>query len=148
MCLEYARALCIAHHEGMGSVGIGRLVSLALDPVLMPAGFQGGQYGDDGAGDLQIIFCAPHDEFSLRHGHLPPANQQQPDGTCVDLVVDIWADGTLGRLDLEGTSLAETLRGVGLLAHEDAVARVDGRLVAEGLPAIEAALRRLFGNAA
>ena len=130
----------------MTTEGIGRLVSRALDPVLVPEGFQGGQHGDDREGDVQIIFCAAHDDFSRRHPHLPQANQQQHAGTCVDLVVDIWADGTLVRLDLEGTSVAATLRHAGLVEEGEAVEQLRGRAVVESLPVIEPALRRLFGQ--
>lgn len=134
----------------MGAVRTGRLVSAVLDPVLVPAGFQGGQYGeggDDQERDAQVIFCAGHDEFSDRHSGLPQANQQESGGTCVDLVVEVRADGTLARLDFEGTSLEETLRRVGLVADSEAVARVGGRPMTESLPVIEAALRRLFDDA-
>ncbi|KAA1424112.1 hypothetical protein [Nocardioides antri] len=131
----------------MGAVRTGRLVSAVLDPVLVPAGFQAGQYGeggDDRDGDAQIIFCAGHEEFSIRHSRLPQANQQEPGGTCVDLVVEVRADGTLAGLDLEGTSIEETLRHVGLTADSEAVAKVEGLSMTKGLPVIEAALRRLF----
>lgn len=76
----------------MGAVRSGRVVSTALDPVLMPAGFQKGQYdegGEDREGDAQIIYCVGHDEFSVRHPWLPQANQQEPGGACVDLVIEV-----------------------------------------------------------
>jgi hypothetical protein len=133
----------------MGALRTGRLVSAALDPVLIPAGFQAGQFGEGGEDreeDAQIIFCAEHDEFSARHSRLPQANQQQPGGTCVDLVVNVRADGTLAGLDLEGTSLEETLRRVGLATDGEAVAKVEGRALAESLPVIEGALRCLFNE--
>lgn len=130
----------------MKTVGLGRLVSSALDPVLVPAGFLGGQYGDGRGGDLQIIFCAGHEEFSRRHLRLPQAHQQRRPGTCVDLVVDVCADGTLFRLDLEETSLRETLSHTGLTADGDLVARTIGCPMVEGLPVIEGALRRLFAE--
>jgi hypothetical protein len=60
---------------------------------------------------------------------------------------DIGADGTFDRLDLEGTSIADTLRQVGLDAHADAVSRVRARPMAEGLRVLEAALGELFGAA-
>ena len=50
----------------------------ALDPVLVPVGFQGGQYGeggDDREGDAQIIFCAAHEQLSDRHPRLPQADR-------------------------------------------------------------------------
>ncbi len=131
----------------MGAVQAGRLVSAVLDPVLEPAGFAGGQYGEGGEDrevDTQIIFCAGHDEFSVRHSRLPQANQQEPGGACVDLVLEVRADGTVAGLDLEGIPIEETLRHVGLTEDSEAVVRVEGRSVAEVLPVIEAALRRLF----
>lgn len=130
----------------MGVVGAGRLVSLSLDPVLVPAGFLSAQYGEDGAGNGQVIFCAAHDEFSRRHPLLPQANAQQQVGTCVDLVIDVQADGTLGRLDLEGVSVAQTLHHAGLGTDGEEVAGLDGRPIAEGLPVLAAALTRLFGE--
>ena len=130
----------------MGAMGSGRLVSLSLDPVLAPAGFLAGAYGDDGAGTVQVLFCAAHDEFSRRHPRLPQANAQEQIGTCVDLVIDVQADGTLGRLDLEGLSLAETLHRTGLVADGDEVAELDGRPMAEALPVLAAALKRLLGE--
>lgn len=93
---------------------------------------------------MQIIFCAGHDEFSDRYPQLPQSNHEESGGTCVDLVVAVRADGTLAGLDLEGTSIKETLRHIGLMADSEAVARVEGRSVTESLPVIEAALRRLF----
>ncbi len=134
------------HYDDVAAVDRGRLVSLALDPVLVPAGFQGGQCGDDSEGDVQVIFCAGHDEFSRRYPRLPQANPHEQGGTCVDLVLDVWADGTLGRLHLEGFSVEETLLHAGMPADSEAVSQVVGLPVAESLPVIEAALRRLFGE--
>jgi len=130
----------------MAAVDPGRLVKLSLDPVLVPAGFQGGQCGDDSEGNVQVIFCAGHDEFSRRYWRLPQASQQEQGGTCVDLVVDVWADGTLCRLDLEGTSIQETLLHAGMVADSETVSQLSGRSMAESLPVIEAALKRLFGD--
>jgi hypothetical protein len=133
--------------EGMGAVRTGRLVSAALDPVLVPAGFQAGQYGEGGVDldrDTQVVFCAAADDFSARYPTLPQANQQGPDGGCVDLVIEVQADGTLIRLDLEETSIERTLRHVGLMTVAEDVARVDGCPLDESIPVIEAALRRLF----
>lgn len=61
-------------------------------------------------------------------------------------MVDLWADGTLGRLDLEETSLGETLRHTGLVADGDSVARTIGSPMVESLPVIEGALRRLLAE--
>jgi len=132
----------------MGAVSTGRVVSALLDPVLVPAGFQGGQYGEGGEDrheEVQIIFCAGHDELSDRYPRLPQANQQEREvGACVDFVMEVGADGTITFLDLEGTSLQTTLRRVGLAADGEAVASVEGRALTRGLPVIEAALKGLF----
>jgi hypothetical protein len=125
---------------------LGRLVRDSLDRVLVPAGFQGGQSGDDGEGNVQVVFCASHDEFSRRFPRLPQANRQAQGGTCVDLVIDVWSDGTLGRLDLEGTSVDETLRDAGMVAESEAVAPLVGRPAAEALPTIEDVLGRMLGS--
>ncbi len=135
----------------MGAGRSGRVVKDTLDPVLTPAGFREGQYGrggDGSTGDAQVLYCGGHDGFSDRYPRLPQANQQAPGGTCVDLVVEVGADGTLGRLDLEGIPVAETLRHVGLVAHGQAVAKLTGRSMTESLPVIAAALKRLFEETA
>jgi hypothetical protein len=141
---EAATAL-VRHYDDMTAVDLGQLVRLSLDPVLVPAGFQTGQcgYGNEG---FQVIFCAPYAEFRQRHPRLPQARHQEGNDICVDLVVDVWADGTLGRLDLETTSVEQTLLHIGMVSDSEAVAQVVGRTLADSLPVIEAALRRLFGN--
>ncbi|GAB3021950.1 hypothetical protein GCM10011376_20830 [Nocardioides flavus (ex Wang et al. 2016)] len=125
-----------------------RRLCAALDSVLAAAGFLPGQGGaaDDGSG--QVIYCIGHDKLRGRHPHLPQAASDDVLGTCDDLVLDIGAGGTLDRLDLETVSLEETLRQVGLDADADAVSRVVGRPVVDGLPVLEDAVRRLFGVAA
>lgn len=129
---------------------MGRLISAALDPVLLAAGFQAPHYsdgGEDAQRGTQFIFCAAHDQFSARHPRLPQADQQEPGGTCVDLIIDVRADGTLASFDLEGISIEETLRHVGLVTESRALATTRGRSLNEALPIVEAALRRLFGVA-
>jgi hypothetical protein len=135
----------------MGAVRSGRVIKAVLDPLLMPAGFQEGQCGTGGdgrEGDVQVLYCAGHDGFSDRYPRLPQANQQAPGGTCVDLVVEVRADATLGRLDLEAMPVAETLRHVGLVADGQAVAKLTGRSMSESLPIIAGALKRLFEETA
>ncbi|MDR7251056.1 hypothetical protein J2X46_000028 [Nocardioides sp. BE266] len=121
------------------------LVCAALDPVMVAAGFQAGQGGTTPADEGQVIYCAGHDEFSERYPSLPQAHQQEPGGTCVDLVLDVWPGGRLGRMDLEAMSLAATLRHVGLTEDGDAVEAVAGVPVADALPVVAAALERLLG---
>ena len=125
----------------------GRLVTSALDPVLVAAGFQSGQDGEGGdarGGCVQVVYCAGHDEFSVRYPLLPQAHQQEPGGTCVDLVVEVRDDGTLGRLDLEETSVEETLRHAWLISDGRAVGTLHGRSITEALPVIADALQHVF----
>ena len=130
----------------------GRAVSAVLDPVLVPVGFAPGQYGaggDDPPAPAQVVFCAAHDELSDRYPRLPQAGAQERDrGACIDLVVQVTADGSFDFLDLEAVPLRDTLRQVGLDADADAVAGVEGRPLLEGLPGVEAALRSLFATTA
>jgi hypothetical protein len=139
--------------KGMSPYSVGRVVSAALDPVLVPAGFAAGQYGDYGKGGddrytgSQIIFCAAHDEISDLHPWLPQANSQERGvGACVDLVVDINDRSRVEFIDLEGLSLEETLRRVGRAADADALARVDGQAFDDALPVVTAVLTRLFAT--
>jgi hypothetical protein len=121
-----------------GSSVLGTRRQCLTRPVLVPAGFQGGQYGEGGEDrheEAQIIFCAGHDELSDRYPRLPQANQQERGvGACVDLVIEVGADGTIAFVDLEATSLQATLRSVGLAADGEAVAVVEGRALTGGLP--------------
>lgn len=136
---------------GMSPYSLGRVVSAALDPVLVPAGFAAGQYGDHGDGGedrptgSQVIFCAAHDELSDLHPWLPQADSQERGvGACVDLVVDIDDQSRVEFIHLEGLSLEETLRRVGRPADADALARVDGQAVEDALPVVASVLKRLF----
>lgn len=84
------------------------------------------------ASEVQVIFCAGHDEFNRRHSRLPQANQQEQGVTCVDLVLDVRADGTLGHLYLEGISIEETQLDAGMVTDSEAVSQVGGRPIAGG----------------
>jgi hypothetical protein len=118
-----------------------------LDPVLVAAGFLAGQGGGDDDGSGQVIWCIGHDVLSSRYPLLPQANPDGAAGRCDDLVIDVGVGGTLDRLDFEGSSLAQTLRQVGLDADADAVSQLSGRPVADGSRVLGAALRRLFSAA-
>ena len=116
----------------------------ALDPVLVSVGFLAGQGDDQQDAGGQVIWCIRHEALTSRHPLLPQADTDDVPGRCDDLVIDVGADGTFDRLDLEGMSLADTLRQVGLDAHAEAVSRVRARPVADGLRVLDAALRELF----
>src|SRR5262245_23220338 len=90
-------------------------VSAALDPVMVPAGFQAGQEGggDDFGDRVQAIFCAGHDGLSDRYPWLPQSHAQESGGTCIDLVVELNRDGIVQFADLEELTLEETLSRVG-----------------------------------
>ena len=112
------------------------MVSSVLDPVLVPLGFAAAQ-----GGGSQVIFCAAHDELSARFPGLPQAFAQG-EGGCIDLVIDGTDDDLV--VHLEGPSLAETLRSVGL--HEDAVAvtRLRSDEVDHAVTVLAEVLPRLF----
>jgi hypothetical protein len=122
-------------------------VCSALDPVLVPAGFLAGQGGEDQDGGGQVIFCIGHDALSIRYPLLPQADPDGASGRCDDVVIDVGVGGTLDRIDLEAMSLVQTLRQVGLDDDADGVSQVIDRPVVDGLPVLEAALRRLFSAA-
>lgn len=135
----------------MGSIAMGRAVSAALDSVLEPEGFAKGQYdegGVDGAGPIQVIFCAAHDELSDRHPGLPQGDDQERGvGACIDLVIDVTSDGVIGLLMFERFSFAETLRLIGRPHDAITLGQVEGRPLDEGLPLIAAPLGRLLFDA-
>ena len=138
---------------GMSRYSVGQVVSTVLDPVLVPAGFAAGQYGDYGEGGedrptgSQVIFCAAHDEISDLYPWLPQANSQARGvGACMDLVVDINDQSSVEFIHLEGLSLEETLRLVGRAADADALARVDGQAIDDALPVVTSVLKRLFAT--
>ncbi len=109
-------------------------VAAALDPAFRETPFQPGQSGErlSGVPDLgqpswpsgpaSVIWCASYDELQQTHPRLPQAHDQgnAPLG-CVDFTVEIDADGTLSRADLEADSLSETFLMIGL-DHEARVA--------------------------
>src|SRR5436305_2034254 len=79
------------------------LLREALEPVLVPIGFQPGQEGEG-----QLIFCAGLETLSDAYPGLPQGwNRPTGVGACIDLVVDLSDSGIRG-LDLEGRSLAAT----------------------------------------
>jgi hypothetical protein len=125
----------------MGSFAVGPIVSAALDPVLTPAGFTAGQYGDD----TQVIFCAGHDDLSDRFPWLPQANSQQRDeGACTDLMIDATDDGRFDAARFEELSLEETLRTVGHTDAAEDVRGLGGATLDRALPVLAATLTRLF----
>ena len=128
-------------HSGAMHVDFQTSVSAALDPVMLPAGFAAGQ-----GGDLQVIFCAAHDEFSDRFPALPQANEQDRGrGCCIDLVIEDQGSQGL-RLDLEGHSLTQTLRAAHLHDEAAVVADVAGSPLDTVLAVLAHALATLFGS--
>lgn len=117
----------------------GRSVSVALDPVLVPAGFQAGQYSDH-----HVTFCAEHDELSDRYPSLPQSNTyERGTGRCIDLLVDHNTDGST-PLDFEGRSLAETLRALHLDDDAKTIERTVNAPLSAALPVLTDVLYRLF----
>jgi len=114
-------------------------VRAALDPVLVPRGFASGQ----GTGP-QVIFCAPYDLLAERHPRLPQIGEQQGGlGACLDLVVTDDGSGQ-ATFRLEGWSLADTLRAVGLDDRAAGVDQEQQRGLAHALGAVATALEDLL----
>jgi hypothetical protein len=59
--------------------------------------------------EAQLGWCGSYDAFRHLYPYLPQSYGNQPGG-CVDLWVEIDADGLLAKVDFEGLSLAETYR--------------------------------------
>ena len=114
-------------------------VRAALDPVLVPRGFASGQ--GDGP---QVIFCASYDVLADRHPRLPQIGEQQGGvGACLDLVVTDEDSGHVS-FRLEGWSLGDTLRDVGLDDRAAAVDQAQQRDLASALDAVDCALEDLL----
>jgi hypothetical protein len=114
-------------------------VRTALDPVLVPRGFASGQ----GEGP-QVIFCASYDVLADRYPRLPQIGEQQLGvGACLDLVVTDEGSGHVS-FRLEGISLVDTLRDVGLDDRATAVDQAQQRDLASSLDAVASALEDLL----
>jgi hypothetical protein len=98
-----------------------RAAAEVLDPVLVDAGFLPAQYGGPPFEPSSVTFCAAFDRFAARYGHLPQAQQQFGEGRCVDLIIEVDADDTVSRIDLEDHSLEETCRSLGRAHDADVV---------------------------
>jgi hypothetical protein len=124
---------------------VGRAVSAALDPVLVPAGFLPGQHGDNSD---HVTFCAAHDDLSDRYPSLPQANShERGKRRCIDLLIDQDQDGPL-RLVLEDRSLADTLRALGRDGDAESVERTLTAPIPTALPVLADVLSRLFPSSA
>jgi hypothetical protein len=111
----------------------------ALDPVLVPRGFASGQ----GEGP-QVIFCASYDVLADRHPRLPQIGEQPSGiGACLDLVV---TDDGLGHATfrLEGWSLGDSLRHVGLDEQAAGAELAQQRDLTDALDAVASALEDLL----
>jgi hypothetical protein len=92
-------------HEPMEFAGS---TTSALDRVMIRHGFAAGP-----GGDVQVIYCASHDELSDRFPRLPQANAQPRGvGRCIDLVITDLESGL--EVNFEGEPLSDTLRALGL----------------------------------
>ncbi len=127
-------------------MSVGRRVCAELDPLLTPVGFAPGQGGDDD-GPLSVLFCAASDDLAASAPWLAElmAEDVVEVGTiwCWDMVVEA-DDAGLARVDIEGLTLVEILRGLDLRGDADAIAAQMGRPVEDALPVLVDVLRRLF----
>jgi hypothetical protein len=114
-------------------------VRAALHPVLVPRGFASGQ----GAGP-QVIFCASYDVLADRHPRLPQIGEQRLGiGACLDLVVTAEDSGHVS-FRIEGWTIVDTLRDVGLDDQAAAVDQAQQRDLASALDAVACALEDLL----
>jgi hypothetical protein len=128
------------HDGGVTALGFSDEVTSLIDPVVVPRGFASGQ-GDGG----QVIFCAAFDDVADRFPHLPQADQQQRGvGACVDLVLTADDRMNLASVQLEGTSLEETLRQVGLDVRAIALREAMRGDRTHALAAVASAMRDLL----
>lgn len=130
----------LAHHERMTVQRFSDEARAFIDPVVVPRGFASGQ--GDGA---QIIFCAALDELATRFPRLPQVGQQQRGiGACVDLVMTADDQMNLATVHLEGVSLDETLRRVGLVGRAVEVRDAMHRDRTTAINAVATSLRDLL----
>lgn len=116
------------------------LLCEALEPVLVPIGFQRGQ------GTAQVIFCAGYDALSSAYPRLPQAGKQRAGvGACIDLVVELMG-AEVQRVDLEGQSLAATLVEVGEPAVGASVADLTDLALVDAITRVQRALMILFSS--
>jgi hypothetical protein len=130
----------LAHDAGMVVLSFSDEARALIDPVVVPQGFASGQ-GDG----VQVIFCASLDELAARFPRLPQVGKQQRgSGACVDLVLTAGDQTSLATVQLEGMSLDETLRRVGLAGRADELrAAIHGDRT-HALSGVAAALRELL----
>ncbi|WP_162598742.1 hypothetical protein [Nocardioides gilvus] len=117
------------------------LLSQMLGPTLEAAGFGEAQGGWDG-----VTFCAAQADFTERFPWLPQAHPEDwQRGSSTDLVIEFdQTTGLLGRVDLEGITLAATVYRVG---RGELAARLKSSMgwpLAESLPIVAEALDAAF----
>lgn len=129
-------------------MGIGRDITNALDPVLVLAGFAAGQGvgpDDDLGAPVGITYCAGHDAFSDRFPWMPQANEyERAERACIDLVIEVSAEGFVECIDLESFSVAETLLLTGRVDESRSVANFIGKQSTDVLAHLPGILDRLF----
>ncbi|MDY7104730.1 MAG: hypothetical protein S0880_26395 [Actinomycetota bacterium] len=118
-----------------------------LEPVVVERGFSGGQGGLGGDGSVNLIYCASATELVRRWPRafeLIPGADPGPQ-RCVDLMIEVTADGLLRRADLEGATdlgaLVDAAGGDGRRLALDELRSVDHRTA---LTRIAAAIEVLF----
>lgn len=113
------------------------------------AGFQAGQVGH-GAGEVGIVFCAPHQEFRSRFPRLAPDIADTSDATCTDLnlYVDVRGAPRLAEARLEGHRAADLLTDVGRVDLVPRAQSLGQHTVGEDLDQLHGLLREIFERAA
>ena len=128
----------------MSSPTFRSLVERHLEPVLLQAGFTGGQWDVDGS---SALFCADGADYVRRYGHLVDERSAQLAEGCVDMVIEGSLPGGITDITVEFEPLGDLLertrhaRAARLLARHTALDDPDrdARAIAAILSALYAA---------
>ncbi|WP_435746277.1 hypothetical protein [Nocardioides sp. SYSU DS0663] len=119
----------------------------AAEAAEAPAGTPGTSTGPLGPGS--VLWCAGYRDLQAGYPRLPQAHDQEEhgDGSCVDVMIEVDADGRLSRADVETLSVGATFAELGdrvRAARADALLGADARTA---LPLLAELLRDLFAMA-
>ena len=125
---------------------LGDLACADLDPLLVPLGFQSGQWSVDPIGNEGVTFCAAQEVLAEHFQPLDAVAAQFPDGGggCLDLVIEGTPGVGLARVELEGQRLSDLLLAVGQVEEAALVLRWPGESVEADLARVRRAVTVLL----
>ena len=129
---------------------LGHLARAELDPLLMPLGFQSGQWGVEPSGNEGVTFCAPQEVLDYHFLPLGMIAGQFPEvgGGCLDLVIEGRPDSGITRVELEGHRLSDLLVAVGQDEQASLVMQWPGETVDADLVRVRRAMTFLLRTSA